>query len=99
MQWLDHYQGIADSIIVTAAVIGVFLGLTRWLIRRLESKIVGEIKKATYQIQPGANGGKSLSDLHQKVDLLADALGVVRDAVVQLEDDFEQLEYDVEELR
>lgn len=58
-----------------------------------------KIKDATYQIQPGTNGGWSMSDLHKKVDVLACDVDLIKTAVLQLEDDMEQLEHDVEELR
>jgi len=58
-----------------------------------------KIKDATYQIQPGTNGGWSMSDLHKNVDVLACDVDLIKTAVLQLEDDMEQLEHDVEELR
>jgi hypothetical protein len=58
-----------------------------------------KIKDATYQIQPGTNGGWSMSDLHKKVDHLTKDVDLIKSAVFQLEDDMEQLEHDVEELR
>lgn len=58
-----------------------------------------KIKDATYQIQPGTNGGWSLSDLHKKIDTVTCDVDLIKSAVLQLEDDMEQLEHDVEELK
>ena len=58
-----------------------------------------KIKDATYQIQPGTNGGWSMSDLHKKVDCLTEDVDLIKTAVLQLEDDMEQLEHDVEDLK
>lgn len=57
-----------------------------------------QIKLATYQISPDANGGKSLPDLHRKVDRLCRDMQEVKAEIVALEDDVDQLEADVEEL-
>jgi hypothetical protein len=88
-----------DLIIGVAAVVGIVIGLVRWANRSLEKRIVQEIKEATYQIQPTANGGKSLADLHKKVDRLAIDMDLVKSNLVALEDDVEQLEHDVEGLK
>jgi hypothetical protein len=57
-----------------------------------------QIKLATYQISPDANGGKSLPDLHAKVDRLCVDMELVKSVVMELEDDVDQLEAEVEEL-
>jgi hypothetical protein len=58
-----------------------------------------KIRDATHQIQPGTNGGWSMTDLHKKVDGLTSDVDLIKTAVLQLEDDMEQLEQDVEELK
>ena len=88
-----------DLIIGIAAVIGIVIGFVRWANHSLEKRIVSEIRQATYQIQPTANGGKSLADLHMKVDRLATDMELVKSNLVALEDDVEQLEHDVEGLK
>ena len=74
------------------SIMGILLGALGWWINT-------KIKVATYQIQPTANGGKSLADLHKKMDRLVVDVELVKSAVVQLEDAVEQLEHDVEELK
>ncbi|MGE3795118.1 MAG: hypothetical protein AB7I38_14485 [Dehalococcoidia bacterium] len=43
----------------------------------LVGELVGELKQATKPIQPDTNGGKSLPDLHIKVDALQSTLAKV----------------------
>lgn len=83
-------------------VVGAILGgltIISILLAGLGWWIGVKIKDATYQIQPGTNGGKSLSDLHKKIDSLSCDVDLIKSAVLQLEDDMEQLEHDVEELK
>ena len=82
---------IAGLILTCLTIVGVLLGSLGWWINQ-------KIKEATYQIQPNSNGGKSLNDLHKKVDRITVDIELVKSAVVQLEDDMEQLEKDVEGL-
>lgn len=74
-----------------AASVTVIVGLLRWLNRKFEQRIISEIREATYQIQPTANGGRSLADLHKKVDGLRDDVDLLKKAVIQLEEDVEEL--------
>jgi predicted RecB family endonuclease len=83
---------------VCAAIV-VMTGFLRWANRTLESRIVKEIKESTYQIQPNSNGGKSLSDLHSKVDLLMRDTGILKTSMLRLETKVEVLEEDVEALK
>lgn len=80
-----------DLVLAVLAVLAVVLGVLRWANRAFEKRIVEEIRAATYQIQPNSNGGKSLSDLHVKVDQLADDVLLLKRAVIQIEDDIEDL--------
>lgn len=82
---------IAGLVLTTLTIVGILLGALGWWISV-------KIKAATYQIQPNFNGGKSLSDLHRKVDALGTDLDLIKSAVLQLEDDVEKLEHDVEGL-
>lgn len=52
---------------VVGAVVASLAALWRWII---EPHIGKQIAEATRPIQPEANGGKSLPDLHSKVDVL-----------------------------
>jgi hypothetical protein len=83
---------VAGLVLSTLTIMGILLGALGWWINT-------KIKAATYQIQPDTNGGKSLSDLHKKVDNLSTDLSILKSAVLQLEDDVEQLEHDVEDLK
>lgn len=74
-----------------AASVTVIVGLLRWLNRKFEQRIIAEIREATYQIQPTANGGRSLADLHKKVDAMRDDVDLLKKAVIQLEEDVEEL--------
>lgn len=53
-------------------IVGTLLAGATWLNKRwnraLERRITDAIAKATKPIQPDANGGKSLADLHHKLD-------------------------------
>jgi uncharacterized protein YoxC len=96
---IDSLNAYLDLALAIGAVVVLVGGLFRWLNRSLEKRIVAEIKQATYQIQPNANGGRSLSDLHKKFDGLTQDVDLIKAAVIQLEDDVDQLEQDVEELK
>jgi hypothetical protein len=85
---LQMWIGLFLSI---AAAITVVYGFFRWFDRKLESRIVKEIRDATYQIQPSTNGGASLADLHKKVDRICDEVSMLRAAVISLEDEVEEL--------
>ena len=82
---------ISGLILSVLTIIGILLGALGWWINT-------KIKAATYQIQPNSNGGKSLTDLHKKVDGLVTDVDLIKSAVLQLEDDVEKLEHDVEGL-
>lgn len=74
----------AGLVLTSLTIVGILLGALGWWINT-------KIKEATYQIQPGTNGGKSLSDLHKKVDSLTDDVKILKKSVIQLEDDMEDL--------
>ena len=98
MQPTDFYLGIQIFLGVAAAIV-IIGGFMRWADRKLEGRIVKEIKESTYQIQPGTNGGASLTDLHSKIDCLLRDVGMLKSAVLRLENEVASLEDDVEELR
>lgn len=95
---VDLANAWLDMILATAAVIVLVVGIHRWANRKLEQRIIQTIKDATYQIQPNTNGGKSLSDLHMKVDGICQDISLLKTAVVQLENDVSHIEEDLEEL-
>lgn len=81
--------------------IGVVLGSLSILVILLSGLgwwINTKIKLATGNIHPNANGGSSLNDLHDKVDVLGVDMKLVKSVVIELEDDVDQLELDVEGL-
>ena len=80
MQPNDIVSLVLGSLSILALLIG---GLGWWI------KV--KIRDATYQIQPNTNGGKSLSDLHRKVDLIQTDVQMLKSAVLQIEDDIEEL--------
>lgn len=88
---LSNANAWFDLVLAVVAVLAVVLGVLRWANRAFEKRIVEEIRAATYQIQPNSNGGKSLSDLHLKVDTLTDDVALLKKAVVQIEDDIEDM--------
>jgi len=83
---------VVATIVGIITIIGALLAALGWWIGQ-------KIKDATYQIQPNTNGGKSLTDLHKKVDSVYVDVSLIKSAVLQLEDDVEKLEQDVEELK
>lgn len=98
MQPSEFYLIIQIFLGVSAAivVVGSFM---RWANSKLEARIVKEIRDSTYQIQPTSNGGKSLSDLHKKVDVVMKDVSLLKSSVLRLEGEVRTLEEDVEELR
>jgi hypothetical protein len=98
LQPSDFYLGVQIFLAVAAAIV-VVGGFMRWADGKLEARIVKEIKDSTYQIQPGTNGGASLSDLHAKIDSLLRDVSLLKTAVLRLEGEVRSLEGDVDELR
>ena len=74
----------AGLVLTSLTIVGILLGSLGWWNNQ-------KIKEATYQIQPNTNGGNSLSDLHSKVDSLADDVRMLKRSVVNLEDEMEDL--------
>lgn len=75
---------------IVSLILGV-LGIVSVLLAGLGWWIKNKIREFTYQIQPNANGGRSLADLHKKLDVISDDVTLLKKAVVQLEDDMEEL--------
>jgi len=98
LQPSEFYLFIQIFLGVSAAIV-VVGGFMRWADRKLEARIVKEIRESTYQIQPHTNGGSSLRDLHKKIDALMKDVGLLKTSVLRLEGEIRTLEEDVEELR
>lgn len=79
-------------IVGVLTIVSILLGGLGWWINT-------KIKAATWQIQPGTNGGKSLSDLHKKVDNICTDIALLKQAVVQLEEDVSHIEDDLEDMQ
>jgi hypothetical protein len=65
-------------------IVGVLLAALGWFIKQ-------KIREYTYQIQPESNGGKSLADVHKKLDALVTDVDLLKRAVIQIEDDIEDM--------
>ena len=75
---------IVSLVFASLSILALLLGGLGWWIKV-------KIKDATHQIQPNTNGGKSLSDLHRKVDGIIVDVQMLKSAVLQIEDDIEEL--------
>ena len=75
---------IVGLVVGVLTIIGILLAALGWFVKQ-------KIREFTYQIQPTANGGKSLADLHKKVDNICDDISMLKRAVIQIEDDIEEL--------
>jgi len=74
----------AGLVLTCLTIVGILLASLGWWINQ-------KIKEATYQIQPDTNGGRSLSDLHHKVDSVIEEVKMLKSSVVNLEDEMEDL--------
>ena len=74
----------AGLVLTCLTIVGILLASLGWWINQ-------KIKEATYQIQPNTNGGRSLSDLHHKVDSVIEEVKMLKSSVVNLEDEMEDL--------
>lgn len=71
-------EPLTNWLLFFLAISGVITLVARWIVKGAKARekhaneqreeLVQLIKETTKQIQPNANGGKSLSDLHAKVD-------------------------------
>lgn len=75
---------VVGLIVGVLAIVTALLTALGWFVKQ-------KIREFTYQIQPSANGGKSLADLHYKVDCLVSDVALLKRAVIQIEDDIEEL--------
>jgi hypothetical protein len=68
------------------AVTEVVTPIVKKAVEVLHEEIRKEIKDATKQIQPDSNGGMSLPDLHNKLDVVSGQLELILDYNEQLAD-------------
>lgn len=83
-----------DWAVILGLVTGLLAGLL-YLIRsevnRSFTRLADTVRDHTKEIQPDANGGKSLADLHKKVDGISTDVQLLKSAVCQIEDEIEEL--------
>lgn len=72
MNLVENASAYLELFLAFSGVVAALAAFVRWGQKGLEKKILAEIEQATHQIQPHANGGKSLSDLHHKLDRFMD---------------------------
>lgn len=88
----DAQLNNAQFVLVIFGIISGLLAVATWLNRRwnnaLESRIKAALEDRTKPIQPDANGGKSLADLHHKIDANAQADQLWRLGVQSMMQDF-----------
>lgn len=70
-----------ELVLSAIGIVVALYGFIRWSTKKLEAKIV----EVTRPIQPGENGGKSLDDLHVKVDRVLDRMERIEYRVGALE--------------
>lgn len=75
---------------ITGLVVGILTAVTI-LLGALGWFVKAKIREFTQPIQPTANGGRSLADLHLKVDALAVDMGLLKKAVLDIEDELEDM--------
>ncbi len=100
---VDTVRTWVELFLAFAAAFAIFWRLGVWSNRRLEQRIIDVVTEATRQIQPHTNGGKSLSDLHHKIDAFMEYqmavnekrekdISLLKTAVVDLENETEGIE-------
>lgn len=76
----NTYRGWIELVIAIVTAAGLFWKGVDLLNKRQERRIIEVVKQATQPIQPDANGGKSLADLHEKFDGLHADLKELKDS-------------------
>lgn len=71
-----------EFFLVVAAAVSAIYGFIRFSNKQLEEKI----REMTKQIQPDANGGKSLADLHAKFDALFNRVDLIEARQIRAEE-------------
>lgn len=72
-------------------VVGAAAGLSRWWLKQLRSTIHEEVEEYTKEIQPTANGGRSLPDVARKVDKLEYSVDELKSEGKKLEKSIDEL--------
>lgn len=86
--WVRFVQDGAIVVGFLVAVAGALVAIGRWMIVK---PLVRLIDERTRQIQPDTNGGRSLSDLHAKMDVLGVRLSRVERELLRIDEELEDL--------
>lgn len=86
--WVRFVQDGAIVVGFVVAVAGALVAIGRWMIVK---PLVRLIDERTRQIQPDTNGGRSLSDLHAKIDVLGVRLSRVERELLRIDEELEDL--------
>lgn len=86
--WVRFVQDGAIVVGFLVAVAGALVAIGRWMIVK---PLVRLIDERTRQIQPDTNGGRSLSDLHAKIDVLGVRLSRVERELLRIDEELEDL--------
>jgi hypothetical protein len=87
----DWVKAVQDSAVVLGfliALIGGLVAVGRVMIVKPLKRLIEE---STRQIQPEANGGKSLADLHVKVDGLGTRLSRVERELLRIDEELDEI--------
>ena len=76
-------NSLGQIAISVTAIISLCWAVFRFVVLKPLDKKIAE---ATKQIQPGANGGQSLTDVNKKVDRMADAIDGLTDRIDRIEE-------------
>lgn len=77
---LQQWAGIAGNIVTIGGLVWVIFRFA--VLRPLDRRI----SDATKQIQPGANGGLSLTDVHKKADTLVEVVDRLERRIARIEE-------------
>lgn len=103
MNVVDEASTYLELFLAFSGVVAALAAFVRWGQKGLERKILDQIQESTRPIHPNANGGRSLNDLHLKLDRFIDYqmavnekrdrdIGLLKQAVVDLENETEGIE-------
>lgn len=86
--WVSAIKDAALLLGFIVAVVGALAAVGRVLIVKPLKRMIAD---ATYQIQPKANGGYSLADLHKKVDDIAVRLTRVEREMLRIDEELDDI--------
>ena len=86
--WIQMVQDAAVVLAFLTALVGAVIAIGRYLILRPLTRLIDE---RTKPIQPETNGGKSLSDVHRKLDDMADRICRIESEIVRIDEELEHI--------